>query len=195
MTTSSASAMILPNPVFEGSEKRVEIDFFPAAAAPAGLRALPRASLDELMALAACTIVSSRNNDSLDAYVLSESSLFVYPTKWVLKTCGTTKLLNAVPRLLEMAAGLGLQPRRCKYSRASFLFPDQQVRRTQARAAGSAAHSWRQGGWCDAPRSARPAIARRCRARPAAPEAGKSDAAGQQGRRHADCWLMARKHR
>jgi hypothetical protein len=63
----------------------------------------------------------------LDAYVLSESSLFVYPTKWVLKTCGTTKLLRAVPRLLEMAAQLSMLPRRCKYSRASFLFPEQQV--------------------------------------------------------------------
>jgi hypothetical protein len=60
--------------------------------------------------------------------VLSESSLFVYPTKWVLKTCGTTKLLRAVPRLLAMAAELSMQPRRCKYSRASFLFPEQQVR-------------------------------------------------------------------
>lgn len=59
--------------------------------------------------------------------MLSESSLFVYPTKWVLKTCGTTKLLNAVPRLLEMSASLAMEPRRCKYSRASFLFPEQQV--------------------------------------------------------------------
>jgi hypothetical protein len=79
------------------------------------------------MTLAACTIVSSRSNDGLDAYVLSESSLFVYPNKFVLKTCGTTKLLNSVPRLLELAGELGLAPRRCKYSRASFLFPDQQV--------------------------------------------------------------------
>lgn len=77
--------------------------------------------------IAACTIVSSRTNTELDAYVLSESSLFVYPTKWVLKTCGTTKLLNAVPRLLEMAASMGMTPRRCKFSRASFLFPEQQV--------------------------------------------------------------------
>lgn len=114
-------------PVFEGSEKRVEIDFKRAAATPAlGLRSLSRSQLDELMTAAACTIVSSRTNEALDAYVLSESSLFVYPTKFVLKTCGTTKLLNSLPLLLEFAAALGMEPRRCKFSRASFLFPDKQ---------------------------------------------------------------------
>jgi S-adenosylmethionine decarboxylase proenzyme len=129
MAHAADTAPILPNPVFEGSEKRVEIDFVLSHASPlAGLRALSRSQLDELMGLAACTIVSHRTNDQLDAYVLSESSLFVYPTKWVLKTCGTTKLLNAVPRLLEMAAALNMEPRRCKYSRASFLFPERQVR-------------------------------------------------------------------
>lgn len=118
------ASVILQNPVFEGSEKRLEIDF---ADGPAnGLRALPRAALDELMQLAACEIVSSRSNDELDAYVLSESSLFVYPTKWVLKTCGTTQLLRSVPKLMEMSAELGLKPVRCKYSRASFLFPENQ---------------------------------------------------------------------
>jgi S-adenosylmethionine decarboxylase proenzyme len=127
--TLAATPAVLPNPVFEGSEKRVEIDFDWTHDSPSdGLRALTRQQLDELMSLAACTIVSSRTNSELDAYVLSESSLFVYPTKWVLKTCGTTKLLNAVPRLLEMAATIGMKPRRCKYSRASFLFPEQQVR-------------------------------------------------------------------
>lgn len=65
---------------------------------------------------------------AFDAYVLSESSLFVYPTKMVLKTCGTTRLLNAVPCLLDLAAGLGMTPRRCKYSRASYLYPELQVR-------------------------------------------------------------------
>lgn len=117
-----------PNPVFEGSEKRIEICFSSASTAPAnGLRSLPREQLDELMTLAACCIVSNRSNEHLDAYVLSESSLFVYPAKWVLKTCGTTRLLNAVPRLLELAASIGMTPRRCKFSRASFLFPEEQV--------------------------------------------------------------------
>lgn len=64
------------------------------------------------------------DKQSFDAYVLSESSLFVYPTKMVLKTCGTTKLLNAVSRALDLAAAHGLRPQRVKYSRASFLFPE-----------------------------------------------------------------------
>lgn len=118
-------AVVLPNPPFEGSEKRIELDFDGNADAR-GLRALARCQLDELMTLAHCTIVSTRSNDQFDAYVLSESSLFVYPTKWVLKTCGTTRLLSSVPRLLEMAAGLGMAASRCKFSRATFLFPDQQ---------------------------------------------------------------------
>lgn len=121
-------SMILPNPVFEGSEKRIEVDFEIGCNGPAtGLRALSRDQLDELMTLAHCTIVSSRSNTEMDAYVLSESSLFVYPTKWVLKTCGTTRLLNSVSRLLELARSIGLEAIRCKYTRASYLFPEQQV--------------------------------------------------------------------
>lgn len=118
----------LPNPVFEGSEKRLEVEFAQTGRAPgAGLRAIAREQLDELMTLAHCCIVSSRSNAHFDAYVLSESSLFVYADKWILKTCGTTRLLQSVPRLLEIAAVIGMQPCRVKFSRATFQFPDQQV--------------------------------------------------------------------
>ena len=58
--------------------------------------------------------------------MLSESSLFVYPNRLVLKTCGTTRLLAAVPGLLAAAATVRLAPCRVKYSRASFLFPSAQ---------------------------------------------------------------------
>ena len=129
MTGADSSAEVLPCPVFEGSEKRIEVDFSFTAKAPAnGLRSFTRQQLDELMSLAHCEIVSSRTNEHFDAYVLSESSLFVYPNKYVLKTCGTTRLLRSIPRLLELASGLGMQAARCKYSRATFLFPEHQVR-------------------------------------------------------------------
>ncbi len=59
--------------------------------------------------------------------MLSESSLFVYPERLALKTCGTTQLLAAVPLLLELAQVLDMSACRTKYSRASFLFPEKQV--------------------------------------------------------------------
>ena len=52
-TMTLAETPVLPNPVFEGSEKRVEIDFDWTHDSPAsGLRALTRQQLDELMSLA-----------------------------------------------------------------------------------------------------------------------------------------------
>ncbi len=121
----SAEANAWPTPVFEGSEKRLEVDFIPTAGS--GLRSLSRTQLDQLLEDADCCIVSDRHNEQFDAYVLSESSLFVFPHKIVLKTCGTTKILHAIPLLLQLAASTGCSPKRCKYSRASFLYPDYQV--------------------------------------------------------------------
>ena len=123
MASTEASAW--PTPVFEGSEKRLEVDFAPTAGS--GLRSLNRTQLDQLLEDAGCCIVSDRHNDQFDAYVLSESSLFVFPHKMVLKTCGTTKILHAIPLLLQLAASTGCCPKRCKYSRASFLYPHFQV--------------------------------------------------------------------
>ena len=89
----------------------------------AGLRHLSRAHLDSLCSLAACEIVNTRSCVAFDSYVLSESSMFVHPTKFMIKTCGTTTLLACVPALLTMAAELGLTPVGAKYSRASYKFP------------------------------------------------------------------------
>jgi S-adenosylmethionine decarboxylase len=70
--------------------------------------------------------VSELSNEEFDSYVLSESSLFVYPYKVVIKTCGTTKLLLAIPRILELAEELSLPLAAVKYSRGTFIFPDAQ---------------------------------------------------------------------
>lgn len=115
---------------FEGYEKRLEITFSdaPVFVDPSGrgLRALSREQIDSFLDLARCTIVSQLSNRQFDSYVLSESSLFVYSHKVVLKTCGTTKLLLSIPRVLELAAELSLPVLSVKYSRGTFIFPGAQ---------------------------------------------------------------------
>ncbi|XP_057832295.1 S-adenosylmethionine decarboxylase proenzyme isoform X1 [Cryptomeria japonica] len=111
---------------FEGFEKRLEIEFFatPFFADPGGrgLRALTRPQLDEILKPAECTIVSELSNEHLDSYVLSESSMFIYPFKIALKTCGTSKLLLSIPKILSNASGLSLSVKAVKYTRGTFFF-------------------------------------------------------------------------
>lgn len=120
-----------PSPIgFEGFEKRLEITFSepPIFQDPEGLglRALTRAQLDSILEPACCTIVSHLSNSDFDSYVLSESSLFVYPRTIILKTCGTTKLLLSIPIILQLADSLSLAAVSVKYSRGTFIFPDYQ---------------------------------------------------------------------
>ncbi|KAI0510447.1 hypothetical protein KFK09_011049 [Dendrobium nobile] len=110
---------------FEGFEKRLELHFF--GDDPMGLRRLSFKTLDHILAAVQCRVVSAVGNAHFDAYVLSESSLFLYPDKLVIKTCGTTGLLHSVPLLLHHAAALGLKLLRCKYTRGSFIFPNAQL--------------------------------------------------------------------
>lgn len=116
---------------FEGYEKRLEISFSEPGifADPGGMgfRSLSKSQLDEILSPAECTIVSSLSNDEVDSYVLSESSLFVYPYKIIIKTCGTTKLLLSIPPILKLADMLSLSVRSVRYTRGTFLFPGAQA--------------------------------------------------------------------
>ncbi|KDP38736.1 hypothetical protein JCGZ_04089 [Jatropha curcas] len=115
---------------FEGFEKRLEITFNepPIFKDPTGrgLRALTRSQLDSILEPACCTIVTQLSNSEFDSYVLSESSLFVFPFKIVLKTCGTTKLLLSIESILKLAESLSLSLFDVNYSRGSFIFPNYQ---------------------------------------------------------------------
>jgi len=111
---------------FEGPEKRLEIDFKHNVSSLLGLRALSADKWQEMLNYAKCIIISHAQNEYFDAYVLSESSLFVYPFKIMIKTCGTTTLLNCIPKLLEFAGSLDLQVEFVMFSRKNYLFPSKQ---------------------------------------------------------------------
>ena len=94
---------------FEGPEKTMEVVFKAGVGAEEGLRALTREQLDHLCTQAKCTILSKISSNYIDAYVLSESSLFIYKHKYIMKTCGTTTLLRCLSSLLQFADALGMQ--------------------------------------------------------------------------------------
>lgn len=70
--------------------------------------------------------MSKISNSHFDAYVLSESSLFVYPHKIILKTCGRTTLLRCLEPLLKLASEIGLELEWLIYSRKNYSFPEEQ---------------------------------------------------------------------
>lgn len=131
---------------FEGPEKLLEVWFspsdktLPASASPMGLKAVSQDTWKEMLDLVNCKVLSVIESQNVDAYLLSESSMFVFPHKLVLKTCGTTTLLFGLSRMLEIAgleAGFphteategrpaAATPHRIFYSRKNYLFPDQQ---------------------------------------------------------------------
>ncbi|KAJ1911026.1 spermidine resistance protein [Mycoemilia scoparia] len=126
---------------FEGPEKLLEIWFNPKPATAhddddddqnngqkQGLRKVPEDVWREMLDLVHCQILNVVCNAHFDAYLLSESSLFVFPHKLILKTCGTTTLLYAVQKILDISRELcGLTSvDHVFYSRKSFMFPEKQ---------------------------------------------------------------------
>ncbi len=61
--------------------------------------------------------------------LFSESSMFVYPFKIILKTCGTTTLLKSIHPIINLAREeCGLTDlNNCFYSRKNFLDPSKQL--------------------------------------------------------------------
>ncbi|KAG9246419.1 putative S-adenosylmethionine decarboxylase proenzyme [Calycina marina] len=133
---------------FEGPEKLLEVWFAPApdnlplGTHNHGLKAVSAETWKEVLDMVNCKVLSIVESEHVDAYLLSESSMFVFPHKLILKTCGTTTLLLGLRRMLRIAAvdagfpshnteslsdiKTAATPYRVFYSRKNFLFPDKQ---------------------------------------------------------------------
>lgn len=115
---------------FEGPEKLLEVWFYESEPLQGeGLRAIPLESWVDVLDLVNCKVLSMKSSNEVDAYLLSESSLFVFSHKIILKTCGTTTTLSCLDKLFELVdqnvqkGYKSSDVARIFYSRRSFMFP------------------------------------------------------------------------
>ncbi len=121
---------------FEGPEKLLEIWLYESerdVPRPAeGLRAVPLADWVDMLDLVNCKVLSMKSLPQVDAYLLSELSMFVFSHKLILKTCGTTTTLSCLDKFSEVvrrrvdALFKSADVARVFYSRRSFMFPHKQ---------------------------------------------------------------------
>ncbi|EJS41786.1 spe2p [Saccharomyces arboricola H-6] len=135
------SASLDSTDAFEGPEKLLEIWFFPPNNAVSAGKTLRDIAMDrwiEILKLVKCEVLSMKKTKELDAFLLSESSLFVFDYKLTLKTCGTTTTLFCLDKLFqtieqELSWNLHKTPDgkyklfKVFYSRRCFLFPCKQA--------------------------------------------------------------------
>ncbi len=62
-----------------------------------------REFIEDVLNLVNCKVLQYAQSATTDTYVLSESSMFIFRTHFVLKTCGETTLLHAVQPILDLA--------------------------------------------------------------------------------------------
>ncbi|WP_110456674.1 adenosylmethionine decarboxylase [Shewanella algidipiscicola] len=110
--------------LFEGAEKRLEMVIDDASAS---LRGFTGEFWSSALAKAGAEILSTQTNADCDAYVLSESSLFVWHNKLLLITCGNTSLVDTT---LHIVKSIGIDHIVWfSYQRKSELFPHLQATR------------------------------------------------------------------
>jgi S-adenosylmethionine decarboxylase len=105
-------------PFFEGTEKKVELVIDTGLPS---LRSLGEEYWIRVARRAGAQVLSRLTNQHCEAYLLSESSLFVYPHKMIMITCGQTRLAGAVRELLQTYPAE--QVRFFVYERKNEVFP------------------------------------------------------------------------
>ena len=108
---------------FEGPEKNLQVIFSKIYFDTGTLRSINQERWQEMLNYAKCKILTTKENEKCIAYILSESSLFVYDDRIILKTCGTTPLLNALDDIILIGKEQNLKPAAVLYWRKNFSNP------------------------------------------------------------------------
>ncbi|KAJ8027569.1 S-adenosylmethionine decarboxylase proenzyme [Holothuria leucospilota] len=117
---------------YEGTEKLLEVWFRPISSGDikrqkSDLRDIPKTEWISVLNIVKCEIVGEMEDENQHAYILSESSMFVSTYRFILKTCGTTLLLEALDDLFQLAKKYcHFEVEDIFYSRKNFLRPDLQ---------------------------------------------------------------------
>lgn len=109
---------------FEGPEKNLQIIF--SMSNKFSLLQVRQSEWESILDKIQCSIVSSLSNEYCNSYILSESSLFVFKDRIILKTCGTIPLLRAVDDVIDLGTSRGLTPAAVLYWRKNFAHPELQ---------------------------------------------------------------------
>ncbi|OHT02217.1 S-adenosylmethionine decarboxylase proenzyme [Tritrichomonas foetus] len=117
---------------FEGPEKNLQIIFTKSTQSQLNTKSnktllnIQQEEWEKMLDKAKCKILSSISNSKCTSYILSESSLFVFEDKIILKTCGTTPLLLAIDDALSIGKSIGFIPAVVLYWRKNFCHPENQ---------------------------------------------------------------------
>ena len=84
--------------VFEGSEKKIEIV---VSSTTGDLRLRGRKYWEKIVSKCNAEIISEIKNEEMIAYLLSESSLFVWENSILMITCGKTSLVNSLVEFIR----------------------------------------------------------------------------------------------
>lgn len=120
---------------FEGPEKKLELIL---SEPDPQLRSNKDGRWNTVVHASGAEIVSRISSQSMDAYLLSESSLFVWDDRVLMITCGKTTLVKAVPELIRT-----IKSDRIAfffYERKNLMYPQAQPSDFEADVAGLAQH-------------------------------------------------------
>lgn len=106
---------------FEGPEKKLEVILKKKIT---GLRSNRNERWKRVVTSAGADIIQGSRTEKMDAYLLSESSLFVWEDRILLITCGKTQLIHAVPEIIRIVGKQNVAF--VFYERKNLLYPNEQ---------------------------------------------------------------------
>ena len=109
---------------FEGPEKNLQVIFSNSSSS---LLQISQNCWEKMLDGIHCSIISRKSNQKCISFILSESSLFVFKDRVILKTCGTIPLLLSIDEIIKIGHSNGLKVAAVLYWRKNFIHPEKQL--------------------------------------------------------------------